>query len=69
MKRIYIKRGIWYLGGRKKQRGGFLPILGALAWPQLISEAGAVGGEILKEFGKKNFGVEKEENLEEEDEE
>ena len=56
MKRTYIKRGIWHLGGRKKQKGGFLPILGALARPLLVSAAGAVGGEVLKGLGKKNWG-------------
>ena len=53
MKRTYIKRGIWHLGGRKKQKGGFLPILGALARPLLVSAAGAVGEEVLKGLGKK----------------
>ena len=53
MKRTYIKRGIWHLGGRKKQKGGFLPILGALARPQLVSAAGAVGGKVLKGLRKK----------------
>ena len=48
MKRTYIKRGIWHLGGRKEQKGGFLPIPGALARPLLVSAAGAVGGEVLK---------------------
>ena len=46
-KRTYVRRGIWNLGGRKKQKGGFLPILGTLAKPLLISAATAVGGEIL----------------------
>ena len=55
MKRSYIKRGMWHLSGRKKQKGGFLPILGALARPLLVSVAGAVGGEILKRLGKQNF--------------
>ena len=55
MKRTYIKRGIWHLGCRKKQKGGFLPILGALATLLLVSAAGAVGGEVLKEVGEK-FG-------------
>ena len=67
MKRTYIKRGIWHLGGRKKQKGGFLPILGALARPLLVSAAGAVGEEVLKGFGKENLGGEKE-DLEAEDE-
>ena len=66
MKRIYIKCGIWHLSGRKKQKGDFLPILGALARPLLIYAAGTVGGEVLKELGKKNWGGEKE-DLEEED--
>ena len=43
MKRTYIKLGIWHLGGRKKQKGGFLPILGALARPLLGPST--VGGE------------------------
>ena len=55
MKRTYIKRGIWHLGSRKKQKGGFLPILGALARLLLVSAAGAVGEEVLKEVGEK-FG-------------
>ena len=57
MKRTYIKSRIWHLGGRKKQKGGFLPILGALARPLLESAAGLVGGEVLKGLGKK-IGVE-----------
>ena len=40
----------------KKQKGGFLPILRALARPLLVSTAGAVGGEVLKRLGKKLFG-------------
>ena len=55
MKRTYIKRGIWHLGGRKKQKRGFLLILGALARPLLVSTVGAVGGEVLKRLGKKGF--------------
>ena len=51
-----MKRGMWHLGGRKKQKGGFLHILGALARPVLVSAAGPVGGEVLKGLGKKNFG-------------
>ena len=46
MKRTYIKRRIWHLGSRKKQKGGFLPILGALARPLLVSPADAAGGEV-----------------------
>ena len=56
MKRIYIKRGIWHLSGGKKQKGDFLPILGALARPLLVYAAGAVGGKVLKGLGKKNWG-------------
>ena len=55
MKRTYIKRGIWHLGGRKKQKRGFLLILVALARPLLVSTVGAVGGEVLKRLGKKGF--------------
>ena len=54
-KRTYIIRGIWYLGGREKQKGGFLPILGSLAKPLLESGAGTVGGEILKGLESKIF--------------
>ena len=53
MKKTYIKRGIWYLGGRKKQRGGFGAILGTFANPLLASAAGAFGGEVLKGLGEK----------------
>ena len=44
------------MGGRKKQKVGFLPILVSLAKPLLISAAGIVGGEILKGLGSKIFG-------------
>ena len=63
----YIKRRSWHLGGRKKQKGGFLPILGALAKPLLVSAAGAVGGEVLKGLGKNVFRGRKK-DLDEEDE-
>ena len=52
----------------KKQKGDFLPILGALARPLLVSAAGAVGGEVLKGLGKKFFGGGEKEDLEEGDE-
>ena len=67
MKRIYIKLGIWHLGGREKQKRGFFVILGALPRPLLAFPADAVGGKVLKRLGKKNWGGEKE-DLEEEDE-
>ena len=54
-KRTYIRRGIWHLGGRKKQKRGFLSILGSLDKPLVVSAAGAVSGEILKRI-EKNFG-------------
>ena len=51
--------------GRKRQKGGFLPIFGTLAKPLLVSAVGTVGGAVLKRIGKKCFGeenvVEKEE--------
>ena len=51
--RTYIKRGAWHLGGRrKKQKHGFLPILGAIAKPLLLSTAAAIGGFALKKIGK-----------------
>ena len=55
MNRTYIKRGVWHLGGTKRQKGGFLPILGTIARPLLVSPAGAIGGEVLKGIGKKYF--------------
>ena len=55
MKRTYIKRGVWHLGGRKRQKEGYLPILGAIIKPHLVSAAGAIGGEVLKGIGKKNI--------------
>ena len=47
MKRTYVKRRIWHLGGRKKQK--------AFARPILMSAAGSIGGEVLKGLGKKIF--------------
>ena len=47
MKRTYLKRGIWHLGGRKKQKGDFLPLLGTVARPIFISAVGYIGGGIL----------------------
>ena len=58
MKRTYIKRGIWHVGGRKKQKGSFLVILGALARLLLVSAASTVGGEVLKGLGKRIWGGE-----------
>ena len=55
-KRTYIKGGIWHLGGRKRQKGGVLPILGLPAKLLLESATSAVGGKILKELGSKVFG-------------
>ena len=47
--RANLKRGGWHLGGhRKEQRGGFLPILGAIAKPLLLSAATGIGGYALK---------------------
>ena len=51
MKRTYIKRAMWHLGDRKKQKGGFLHILGALSRYLLVSAAGTVDGEVLKGLG------------------
>ena len=55
MKRTYIKQRIWHLGGRYIQKGGFLPILGTLAKPLLVSAASAIGGEVLKGIRQKIF--------------
>ena len=59
MKRTYLKRGIWHLGGRKKQKGDFLPLLGTVARPIFISAVGYIGGGILKGFGKNVWGEKK----------
>ena len=40
---------------RKKQRGGFLPILGTLAKSLLLPSTGSIVGEILKGLGSKIF--------------
>ena len=44
------------MGGRKKQKEGFLPVLASLGKPLSVSAAGVVGEEILKGFGSKIFG-------------
>ena len=54
--RTYIKRGIWHLGGWRKKQDGFLPILGAIAKPLLLSPARRIGGYALKKIGKKLSG-------------
>ena len=54
-KRTYVKLGIWHLGGRKKQRGGFSPLWGTIARPLLVCAAGAVGSKLLESVGKKIF--------------
>ena len=55
--------GIWV--EENKQKGRFLHIFGSLAKPLLISAVAAVGGEILKELGKKSSEEEKEDQKEE----
>ena len=55
MKRTYIKQRIWHLGSRNIQKGGFLPILGTLAKPLLVSAASAIGGKVLKGIRQKIF--------------
>ena len=44
------------MGGRKKQKEGFLPVLASLGKPLPVSAAGVVGEEILKGFRSKIFG-------------
>ena len=53
MKRSYVKREVWHLGGRIRQKEGFLLIFGTLAKPLLVSAVGAIGGEVLEGIGKK----------------
>ena len=55
MRRTSIKHGVWHLDVRKRQKGGFLPIVGTLAKPLLVSTAGAVGGEVLIGIGRNNI--------------
>ena len=55
-KELKLNRGVWHLVGRKRQKGGFLPIFGAIAKPLLVSAAGAIGGEVLKGIEKIYFG-------------
>ena len=61
-----VKRRTWNLGGSKKQKGGFLPILGTLARHLLVSAAAAIGEEVLKGLGKIIWGEEDKEGTEEE---
>ena len=65
MKRSYVKLEVCHLGGRIRQKEGFLLIFGTLAKPLLVSAVGAIGGEVLEGIGKKIVGgknaVEKEE--------
>ena len=58
MKRTYIKKGIWHLGGKKKtQKGGFLPQIARLiARPILTSIAGSLGTKLLGTVAKNFFG-------------
>ena len=57
MRKQSVRKGVWYIGGRRRkrrQKGGFLPvgaILGSLAGPAL----GAVAGPVVKKIfrGKK----------------
>ena len=42
--------------GRKRQKGGFLPIFGEIAKPLLVSARGTTDGEVLKGIEKKYFG-------------
>lgn len=55
MKRTYVKRGIWNLRGRKKQKGGFLLILETIAKPFSVSAAGGIGSKLFEGVGKKIF--------------
>ena len=66
MKRTYIKRGDWHLVGRKRQKGDFLPIFGAIAKPLLVSAAGEIGGEVLNGIEKKYLGIKNQVKKEEE---
>lgn len=55
MKKQSIKRGVWYIGGRRnrqRQRGVFLPIA-ALAAPILGSLSGVVIKKIIQRQKKK----------------
>ena len=62
MQGTYVKRGIWHLGGRRKQKGGFLPLLEKVARPLLVSAAGALGWQLLEAVRKKIFRGRKKEH-------
>ena len=53
MKRNYVKQGIWHLGGRNKQKGGFLLFPGTFARPISPFAAGSIGSKLLEGVGKK----------------
>ena len=53
MKRNYVKQGIWHLGGRNKQKGGFLLLPGTFARPISPFAAGSIGSKLLEGVGKK----------------
>lgn len=44
------------MAGRKKQREGFLPLLGTLARPILLFPRGSIGSKLLEGARKKLFG-------------
>ena len=52
-------KGVCHLGGRKKQKDSFLPILSTLAKPVLLSAAESIGSKLLQRVGKKIFGSRK----------
>ena len=58
MKRTYIEKGIWHLGGREKiQKGDFLPVVaGTIAKPLLTSKAASLVPKLLGGVVKKLIG-------------
>ena len=58
-RRTYVKGSIWQLGSRKKQKGGFLPILGTIVRSFLVSGPCAIGSKRLDDVEKKYIVVEK----------
>ena len=61
MKKQSIRRGVWRIGGRRRQRGGFFPI-GALAGPIIGGIASNLAGPLFKKLSVAKEGVEDEDN-------
>ena len=68
MKRNYVKQGVWHFGGKKRQKGGFLLLLGTLARPVLLYAVGLMVQNYFKASEKKYLVVENQEEPDVEEE-